>query len=204
MKRKFAMGCAIVLLLGVIVTAVLISTAPKLVRKVGNWFSASMAEANRLAAVEKKWQPPSDTVQTDWFPPRVGEWSLAGASKVDVVPELNLKRPSAEATYVNGRDGKITVTIVPVSKSEHESLLHEAGEKLGEKSNSVAIKVLNGAYVVPNHNTRLWWIKEWLFMFHSAGAEDPGDFTEAFIPAMSSPLSADTSEPLEQPAARSP
>jgi hypothetical protein len=203
MNRKFAIGCCLVLLFVAIIVGTLIITAPRLGRIASDWISTNTEEVNRLAALEKKWQPPSESIQTDWFPPRLGEWSLEGASKIGAVSELKLTRAAGEATYLSSKGRRVKVTVVPVSKTEKQTVVDDTAEMLRkEESGSSVTKVVdNDRAVIRTSRTRVWWIKEWLLMFRSA-TEDPREFAEAFMAATSSSRLPDASEPLERPAAQ--
>jgi hypothetical protein len=203
MNRKFAIGCCLVLLFVAIIAGALIIAAPRLGRMASDWISTNTAEVNRLAVLEKKWQPPSESIQTDWFPARLGEWSLVGASKIGAVSELKLTRAAGEATYVTSRGRRVKVTIVPVSKSEKQTVVDDTAEMLRKEESGLSVtKVVDDDYaLISTSRTRVWWIKEWLLMFRSA-TEDPREFAEAFIAATSSSRLPDVSEPLELPAAR--
>ena len=200
MNRKFVIGCCLALLFVIIIVGTLIIAAPRLARIAKNWISTNTEEVNRLATLGKKWQPPSESIQTDWFPPRLGEWSLEGASKIGVVSELKLTRAAGEATYLTSKGGRLKVTVVPVSKSEKQTVLDDTAKMLRkEESGSSVTKVVDDDQaVIRTNRTRVWWIKEWLLMFRSA-TEDPREFAEAFLAATSSSRLPDVSKPLERP-----
>ena len=55
-----------------------------------------------------------------------------------------------------------------------------------------------------NDKTCVWWIKDWLLIFHSEGEVSPSDFAESYVAAFSSaPAASGTPAPAasEQPAA---
>ena len=218
MNRGIVIGCSIVLLTIVIVVWALISAAPKIVRAGKSWFSAQISEWDRLAAAEKNWQPPSPTLHTGWFPAQMGDWFLVNASMRTEVPEVKLTRPAAHAIYRHANGRNVEMTIVAASDAETDELFQVAQETLRKREsttmnlpgNSGTVTMTRGGWHIVkqvgkrthvistgNEHTRLWWMKGWLFIAGSVGA-DPKDFADTFIAATTPLESAELSPPRKE------
>ncbi len=204
MKRKFLIGCGVILLIIALIVGGLILASPMLFRMGKEWVTAKVEESNRLSELGKNWQPPSAKLAPDWFPLKIGEWSRGKTSVLTSVPALDLTRNALSATYENGRDRSVTMTIVAVDQSEKEAVIDHAKETLPKGrpktkkhlndkvtftsttgSSHWITQVDNRTHVIvdKNQHTRFWWVNGWLLIFQSTGSEDPHDFAEAFLTA---------------------
>lgn len=75
MNRNFAIGCGAVIVVIVAFIGVLILETPKFLEKGKAMVGQAIADEMRIAALEG-WQPPSATVDSQWFPSTVGDWKL--------------------------------------------------------------------------------------------------------------------------------
>jgi hypothetical protein len=219
MNRNFAIGCVVVLLLLGAVVAVVISQAPKLLKKGTALVMQTMADEARISALEKAWQPPSASPDAAWFPSTIGEGGLERSAPRTGIPELNISRAGQHATYRTGA-GPIEVDVVPANDLEKETLLSRAEEALGNRRENDAsvntgglqVSVHSGTSRVTtssgnrkhvkiggNEHTRFWWVKGTLFIFRARGAADSETFPEEYLRSIS-PATPPPAEPkLERP-----
>ena len=205
MNRKFFLGCGclILIVIGTIAIGMFVA-APRAWQKGKTWFNAQLKEASRRSAVESAWQPPSARPDASWFPAVVDNWTLSISEDIATVPDLQLDRPGRRGKY-RGEKQDIEVTVVPVSAEElngtldrAQSALVASGKHVIEKSGNPSFKIETSSshlttrtpgrlYVrlQGDEHTRLWWIKDWLFIFRTTGPEDPDAFADRFIESMS-------------------
>jgi hypothetical protein len=208
MNRNVLLGCAVVFVALVVVLVIAAFVlVPHTVSEAKKWFGAQMEEANRRAEIEKAWRPPSATLDTSWFPAAVGAWTLTANEETPGLPELNVDRAGRRGKY-RGPKQDIEVTILPVNDLEKDAIFSRAKSAL-ESSNSQVTTGTNGpvSYRVESrgshvttqtpgrlyvrtdgkHHTRLWWMKDFLFIFRTDGPDDPDAFAEQFLSAMTPP-----------------
>jgi len=208
MNRNILLGCAVVFV--VLVAALVVAAfvlVPNTVSKAKKWFGAQMEGANRRAAIEKAWRPPSATLEASWFPAAVGAWTLTANEDVPGLPELNVDRAGRRGKY-RGSKQDIEVTIVPANDLEKDALFSRAKSALesgaprgltGIKGSASYRVETRGSHVTTQtpgrlyvcidgkHHTRLWWVKDFLFIFRTDGPDDPDPFAEQFLGAMMTP-----------------
>ena len=177
-------GCLVVILVAVVVLGVL--SGRKVFQKGKSWVSTQMEEAGRRAALESAWREPGPRPDPSWFPGTVGKWTLSTNEGFISLPELELERPGWRGRY-RGEAQDVEVTVVPVSDLELESVLDRA-KALAERGggSKMTTRTPGRLYVRVDGNvhTRLWWLKDWLFIFRTTGPEDPDAFAEAYLGAM--------------------
>ena len=205
MNRKscFGCGCLVLLIIGAIAIGIFV-VAPRVMEK-GAVFAGEMIESSKhRAAVESTWQPPSERPDASWFPAAVEKGTLRTSADISTVPELQLDRPGRRGTY-RGEKQDIEVIVIPVSDLEREGILDKAASTLADESrhvikgntanssfristntSRVTMRTPGRLYVRLNgdDHTRLWWIKDWLFIFRTTGPEDPDAFAEKYLEAM--------------------
>jgi hypothetical protein len=201
MNRKVATGCGIALALFAIAVAGLVYIVPKLIRKGVDAVKDGLAEAQRAAAFEATWTPPSPSPDASWFPKEVGKWSLTTQEPSTGIPRLNIERPGQYAAYRSGGE-VVEVNVIAANDLEKDALFQRAQEgKSG--SSTVTSRFGNQGSMRLNGDdyTRLWWMpKGWLFIFHNHGGTDPEKFMEPFLEAME-PGSSEAPARLEGPPA---
>ncbi len=209
MNRKFLLGCGclVLILIGTIAAGIFFA-APRLYKKGTGWFNAQMADSGRRAAVEAAWKEPSLRPDASWFPPVVDGWTLGTSEDFTTLPELQLDRPGRRGKY-RGEKQDVAVIVVPVSDLEVEGVMSRAVAALqtshagdSDRSNSgtssANIRTTRSSSVVTTRtprrmhavfngddHTRMWWLKDWLFIFRTTGPEDPDAFAEKYLGAMS-------------------
>ena len=208
MNRKFLLGCGLVVLVVVVASVVAAFVfLPGMVTRAKKWVGSQMAEASRRAAIEKAWRPPSATLAANWFPATVGAWTLTASEETPGLPELNVDRAGRRGKY-RGAQQDIEVTILPANDLEKDAIfsraksaLESGGTRVRTGTNGpVSYRVeSHGSRVITQtpgrlyvcldgqHHTRLWWVKDFLFIFRTDGPEDPDAFAEQFLGAMTPP-----------------
>lgn len=189
MNRRFLIGCGLVVV--GIAAAIIIAAfvfVPRMAGKAQKWIGAQMAEANRRAAIEKAWRPPSATPDASWFPPTVGEWTLTANEDTPGLPELNIERAGRRGKY-RGAKQDLEVTILPANDLEKDAIFSRAKSALESRGSHVTTRTTGRLYVRigGEHHTRLWWVKDFLFIFRTDGPDDPDAFAEQFLSAMTPP-----------------
>ena len=208
MNKKFVGGCCgilALLIVGVIVFAVV--SGPRLVQKGKSWASAKMEEAKRDFAGESAWQPPTAAPDASWFPAKVERWTLSTNEGIPGIPELQLDRPARRGKY-RGDTQDMEVTIVPATDLERDGIFTRAKAALENGNTQTMSKSGDGFSIhmethgsrmttqTPNRlyvrlngteHTRLWWLKGWLFIFHTSGKEDPDAFAAKYLETMTPP-----------------
>ena len=205
MNRKFVLGCAGVVLfvIGAIAIGVFV-VAPRLVKTGKSWLHAQVESTAHRTAIESAWQPPSPRPDAAWFPAVVEKWALQSSADITTVPDLQLDRPGRRGKY-RGENQDVEVTVIPVSDLELDGILSRAAATLAEQGKRVLAKSSEaGSFRIEtagsqmttrtpgrlyvrlrgDNRTRLWWIKDWLFMFRTVGPEDPDGFAEKYLEAM--------------------
>ena len=184
MNRKLAIGCGVLLLLVAIVIGLCIYAVPKLVRKAKVAIKSSIEESNRLAAIENKWRPPSAAPDASWFPKQVGSWQLTTQEVSTGIPRLNIERGGQYGAYQSGAE-VVEVNVLAANDLEKDALFSKAQAALSGGTR-VSTSSGNRVYVRLNGDdyTRMWWVKNWLFIFHSHGGSDPEAFMEPYMKAM--------------------
>ena len=148
---------------------------------------------------EKEWVPPIIPPHTPGL-----QWTLASSTDISTVPELQLDRAGRRAKY-RGENQDVEVSVIPVSDLEKDGILNRAASVLGEEGKRVISSgTSNGSFRIETNtsrmttrtqdrlyvrvkgdiHTRVWWIKDWLFVFRTTGPEDPDAFAEAYLEAM--------------------
>ncbi len=189
MNRNILLGCAAVFV--ALVAALVIAAfvlVPRTVSEAKKWVGAQMEEANRRAAIEKAWRPPSATLDASWFPAAVGAWTLTANEETPGLPELNVDRAGRRGKY-RGAQQDIEVTILPVNDLEKDAIFSRAKSALESRGSHVSTQTPGRLYVRTDgkHHTRLWWVKDFLFIFRTDGPDDPDPFAEQFLSAMAPP-----------------
>ena len=186
MNRKFLIGCGcvVVILIGTIVIGVF--SARNVFKKGKSWISTQMEDAGRRSAIESAWREPGPRPDASWFPGTVGKWTLSTNEGFISLPELELDRPGWRGKY-RGDAQDVEVTVVPVSDLEIEGVFNRAKTAAESGGGSkMSTRTAGRLYVRVNGNvhTRLWWLKDWLFIFRTTGPEDPDAFAELYLGAM--------------------
>ncbi len=205
MNRKLLLGCGslVLLVIGAIVIGVFV-VAPRVVQKGKGWLNAQVESTARRSAIESAWQPPSQRPDAGWFPVAVDSWTLQTSENITNVPDIQLERPGRRAKY-RGEKQDVDVTVVPVAAEEHEVVFDRAASALKDASKHVIDrKTGHGSFHIEtssshvstrtpgrfylrlngDDHTRLWWMKDWLFVFRTTGPEDPDAFAEKYLEAM--------------------
>ena len=205
MNRKFVLGCAgvILFMIGAIAIGVFV-VAPRLMQKGKSWLHAQVESTAHRSAIESAWQPPSPRPDAAWFPAVVDSWTLRTSEDIANVPDIQLERPGRHAKY-RGEKQDVDVTVVPVAAEERGAVFERAQTALSEKDRYVvaqttgnpSFKIESGRthvmtrtesrfYIKLNgdQHTRLWWMKDWLFIFQTTGPDDPDAFAEKYLEAM--------------------
>ena len=212
MNRNIAIGCAGVVVVLVIFVGVVILETPKFFEQGKALVGRAIADEMRISGIEKAWQPPSPTVDGQWFPSTVGEWRLERSEPRTGLPELGIDRTGQHATYRTSV-GPIEVDVLSANELEKPTLIAKAEEALANRSQSVVSTSTGGVQVSVNtgssrvtttrgnrtyvkigseEHTRFWWVKGTLFIFRARGAADSEIFPEEYLRAISS---APTTEP---------
>ena len=188
MNRKILLGCGclVLIVIGAIAAGIFFA-APRVLQNGTKWFSAAIEESGRRAAVEAAWKEPSLRPDASWFPPVVDGWTLGTSEDFATLPELQLDRPGRRGKY-RGEKQDVEVTVVPVSDLELDAIFNRAITTLERAGgNRMTTRTPGRVYVRTNGDThtRLWWLKDWLFIFRTVGPEDPDAFAEKYLGAMS-------------------
>ena len=205
MNRKVLLGCGSLILLVIAVIAIgIFVVAPRMMEKGKGWLSAQMEESKHRTAIESAWQPPSQRPDASWFPTVVEKWTLRTSTDISTVPELQLDRPGRRGTY-RGEKQDVEVIVIPVNDLERDGIFDRAAATLSEQSKRVfkgntehgSIRIETGGSQVTTRtpgrlylrlngddHTRLWWIKDWLFVFRTVGPDDSDFFAEKYLEAM--------------------
>ncbi len=163
-----------------------------------------MQDATHRTALEKAWREPGQRPDASWFPAVLDGFTLRTTEALTAMPELQLDRPGWRGKY-RGEKQDEEVTILPVSDLERDGIFDRAASMLEANSQRVitgggdhsSFKITtnsghlttrsgNRFYIKVNgdEHTRLWWIKDWLFIFRTTGPDDPDAFADKFIEAM--------------------
>jgi hypothetical protein len=205
MNRNALLGCGLVLFTIVaVIVMVGFVFVPRMVSKGKKWVGAQMEEVQRRSAIEKAWRPPSATPDASWFPAKVGAWTLTANDEISGLPELNIERAGRRGKY-RGEKQDIEVTILAANDLEKDAIFSRAKAALEKGGTQVTTGTFgSGSYRVETrgshvttqtpgrlyvctdgiHHTRLWWLKDFLFIFRTDGPDDPDSFAEQFLSAM--------------------
>ncbi len=208
MNKKFAGGCCGIIALAIVAVIVFgLFNVRHAVQRSKSWIGAQIDDAKHRSAVESAWQPPTAKPDALWFPAAVDRWTLSISEDIAAVPDLQLDRAGRRGKY-RGEKQDIEVIVVPVSGPELDDIFNRAPSLLAESSKRViAGNSANGSYKIAvsssqistrtpgrlsvqingDEHSRLWWIKDWLFIFRTTGPEDPDAFADRFIETMSAP-----------------
>ena len=208
MNKKFVGGCCGILaliLVGLVVFAFV--SMPRILRKGTTWATAHIEEVKSLVSDENAWRPPSAAPDASWFPAKVETWTLSTNEEIVGIPELRLDRAGHRGKY-RGDTQDVEVTIVPASELERDGIFTRAKAALESGGTHVMSKSGDGFSIhaethssrmttqTPNRlsvslngteHTRLWWLKGWLFIFHTSGKENPDAFVEKYLEATTPP-----------------
>lgn len=208
MNKKFVGGCCgifALIVVGVIAFAVV--RGPSVLRQGKAWAEAKIGEAKHEMDRGSAWQPPSAAPDGSWFPQKVGTWRLSTNEDIAGLPELELDRTGRRGLY-RGASQDVTVTVVAATPLERDGIFTRAKAALEKGNTRTMNKSGNGVSVnveshgsrvttqTPNRlyvqldgteHTRLWWLKGWLFIFHTRGMEDPDEFAGRYLEAMGPP-----------------
>ena len=187
MNRKvlFGFGCLGLIIIGVI-AAVVVFAVPRFFEKGKGWFNTQLEESARRSAMESAWKEPSARPDASWFPAAVDAWTLRTSEDFATLQEMQLDRPGRRGTY-RGENQDIEVTVVPVSDLELSEVFARAKSNLESRGgNRMTTQTPGRLYMKLNGNehTRMWWIKDWLFIFRTTGPEDPDAFAGKYLNAM--------------------
>ena len=201
MNRKIVLGCGGAL--GLIALGIFV-IAPRLLQKGKGWLSGQVESTAHRSAIEAAWQPPSLRPDATWFPSVVEKWTRQSSADITTVPELQLDRPGRRGKY-RGEKQDMEVIVIPVSDLELDGIFNRAASALADagrhvvkgntqhtsfrietSSSQVTTRTPGRLYLRLNGNehTRLWWIKDWLFIFQTTGPENPDAFAEKYLEAM--------------------
>lgn len=185
MNKKLATGCGVLLALLAIIVGLGIYAVPKLVRRAKVAVKSNVEESNRLSAIESKWRPPSAAPDASWFPKQVEKWQLTTQEASTGIPTLQIERAGQYGAYRSGAAEVIEVNVLAANDLEKEALFSRAQAALSEKTRASSSSG-NRVYVrlTEDDYTRMWWIKDWLFIFRSHRGADPEAFMEAYMQAM--------------------
>ena len=204
MNRKIAIGCVVLIVIVIGAIGLGVYTARHAWERGKGWVAAQIADAKHRSEIESAWQPPSQRPDASWFPAAVDSWTLQTGGDITNVPDIQLERPGRRAKY-RGDKQDVEVTVVPVAAEEREAVFDRAATALEDKGKHVVsggtehtsfhVETSGGKvttrtpgrfYIKLNgdQHTRLWWMKDWLFIFQTTGAEDPDAFADKFIEAM--------------------
>ncbi len=207
--KKFLIGCAGVLFIVAIFVGVLILETPRFLDAGKKVVADLMVEEMRIAALESAWKAPSPQPDAQWFPAAIGEWKLEGTEPAKEISAIGLKRPGQAGVYRSNR-GLVEVNIVPVTEEERAGLLEAALATLRERREATAA-IRGGSGVDTSltreasrvtttrgnrtyvrigsaDHTRLWWLKDNLFVFRAYRKDDFETFPEEFLRASSASL----------------
>lgn len=196
---------AIVFVTTIALVAIGISVvAPRMMQKGQGWLNAQVENTARRSAIESAWQPPSLRPDATWFPAVVEKWTLQSSADISTLPELQLDRPGRRGKY-RGEKQDVEVIVVPVSDLELDDVFNRAASALnaagkhvikgGSDHSSFHIETSSSQMTTRTQgrlylrlsgddHTRLWWMKDWLFVFRTVGPEDPDAFAEKYLEAM--------------------
>ncbi len=222
MKKGLLIGCGVLLLIMTAIIGMIIIAGPGLFESGKEWVGKQWSGIREMSAIEQNWHPPGAILGQEWFPKQVADWQRTDVAAPVTLPEVSsrsLSGGSARYQTIGGR--VVKVTIVPVPAAEKDAVIKEIEEALknGGKTtttrshNNFSIttttsvshrmtRVQDRVHLVMNgdEHTRLWWIKDWLFMFQSQGGEDPEDFAVLFL-ANSSESAPVVADPAPAPTA---
>ena len=204
MNKKIVGGCGCLVLVVIGVVAAGMFSARQFWEKGKGWINAQVEDAKHRSAIESAWSPPTAKPDARWFPAVVDQWTLSISEDVTTIPDLQLDRPGRRGKY-RGEKQDIEVTIVPANELERDGIFTRADAAFQESnqrvfsgnSGNVSYKVENNSshvttrtpgrlYVRVNgeNHLRLWWVKDWLFIFRTTGPEDPDAFADKFLESM--------------------
>ena len=208
MNNKIVGGCCGIIALAIVAVIVVVSvSAPRIVQKGKKWVTAQIDDAKHRSAVESAWRPPGEKPDASWFPAWVDKWTLSISEDIATVPDLQLDRAGRRGKY-RGEKQDIEVTIVPASDLERDGIFSRAEAAFAESnkrviagnSDHVSYKIEStGSHVTTrtpgrlylclngDNHLRLWWVKDWLFIFRTTGPEDPDAFADKFLESMTPP-----------------
>jgi len=184
MNRKVAIGCGIALLLFLIGVGAVIYIVPKLVRRGEAALKEGLDKHNRSVAFEVAWRPPAAALDASWFPKEVGAWKLTTQEPSKGILRLNIDRPGQYGAYQSGAD-VVEVNIMPANDLEKDALISRAQAALSGGS-TYSSTMGNRSSVRTNGDdyTEMWWLKNWMFIFHKHGGTDPESFIEPYLTAV--------------------
>ena len=205
MNRNVLLGCGGLFLVAVILVGVLILETPKFLEQGKSFVKKTMADEQRIAALEATWQPPSAVVNGQWFPATVGERRLERSEPITGIPELDIDRAGHHGSYRSSR-GNVEVDVIPANDLEKATLLKRAEDAISNRRKAAATTDAGGVKVSVNRSaarlittrgnrthvrvgvddhTRFWWVKGALFIFRARGAADSETFPEEYLRALS-------------------
>lgn len=200
MNRPLAIGCIVVsaLLAALAATAVLLG--PKLFKKGVAMVNDVMTESARITAFEQSWHPPASSLEGPWMPAEFGSWKARSAqAPISSLPKLDIEQAGLSGEFVSGAE-VLELDVFPANNLEKEALLAHADKAL-EKNGSFRLSRQFGnqhfVTVGGDDRTMLWWLKGWLFVFHTKGPNDLAPTAEAYLQAIDG-------QPAEPPAAPAP
>ena len=208
MNKKFAGGCCGLIALAIVAgIAFGLFSVRHAFQRGKSWIGAQIDDAKHRSAIESAWQPPTAKPDASWFPAAVDQWTLSISEDIAVVPELQLDRAGRRGKY-RGEKQDIEATVVPVSDRERDGIFDRAASAFTESNK----RVLSGntehsSYRIESTGShvrtqtpgrlylringeshlRLWWVKDWLFIFRTTGPEDPDVFADKFLESMTPP-----------------
>ena len=128
----------------------------------------AMAEQQRISDLETKWRPPSEKPDAAWAPAELSTWKLKQVEAVSGWPDLNEARVAQRMIY-EYEGLTVEIGVMAANDLEKEVLIErivEAAKTPGKGHRTTTI--VNRTHVRSgNLNTRLWWLKNWLFVFRS-------------------------------------
>jgi hypothetical protein len=204
MNRNVLIGCGGVIVIVVVLVGALILETPRFIEQGKSFVQRAIAEEQRVAAIEAAWQPPSASVDGQWFPAEVGERRLQQSAPVTGIPELGIERAGYHGTY-RSSVGNVEVDILPATDLERAPLIKLAEDALSNRRTAASAEA-GGVTISMNRSssrltttrgnrttvrigsddfTRFWWVKGTLFIFRARGAADSETFPEEFLRAIS-------------------
>lgn len=180
---KTKIGCLIALALLALFVVLAVRSAPRLAKRGMAWANAQMADAAKTAAFEAAWMPPSATPDASWFPTAVGDWKSDASEDFTSLPALEIERGGRRATYRHGTR-TVEVSVVRANELEHEAIFARAQKALSAR-NGTRLTTSAGhqmrVRIGSAEQTRMWWIKGWIFIFQAQSETDPADFAQTFL-----------------------
>ena len=171
------------LILAVGAVVAVVEYAPRWFTRGRSWVTSKIAEEQAISAMVAAWMPPSEAPDASWFPNSVGDWQLEKRASVISVALLDLDRAAEQAVY-RWSGETVSVHVISATESEKDALFARAKDRFAAASGTkVTTGATNRLYLRlrGTEHTRLWWLKGWLFVFESRGAEDPWAFAQALI-----------------------